>query len=103
MTWRPILNLKPSAERFKQRMNIKIITGLIVKALLKGKTNFSFELIYSYGLVSGISSLNMFLLRRPKSLLLARLSKSLVLKPFILKWFCFHQEICFTIFNKWSM
>ena len=42
MTWRPSENLKPSAERFKQRKNIKMITELIVKALLKGKTNFSF-------------------------------------------------------------
>ena len=89
MTWRPSENLKPSAERFKQRMNIKMITELIVKALLKGKTNFSFELIYNHGLVSGISSLNLLLLRRPESLLLARLSKSLVLRTFYFKMVLF--------------
>ena len=74
------MNLKPSAERFEQRTKVKIITGRIIKALLKSKINYVLELIYNYGVVSGISSLNMFLLRRPKSLLLAGPARALFLE-----------------------
>ena len=84
--WRegPVLNLKPSEEKFEERMTIKIIIERIIKALLKSKVIYSFELIYSHGLVSRITSLSMFSLIRPESLLLAGLAKSLVLKK------CFH-------------
>ena len=85
----PVLNLKPSAEKFEERMIIKMIVERIIKELLKSKIIYSFELIYSPGLVPGITSLSMFVLMRPESLLSAGLAKSLVLK----KCFCFHQEI----------
>ena len=80
MTWSPVLNLKPNAEKFEERMTVKMIFERIIKALLKSKTIYSFELIYSHGLASEITSLSMFLLMRPEGLLLARLAKSLVLK-----------------------
>ena len=64
---------------FEQRMTGKMIIERI-KALLKSKIMHSFELIDSHGLVPGITSLNMFLLKRPESLLLAGLAKSLVFK-----------------------
>ena len=80
----PVLNLKPSEEKFEERMTIKIMTERIIKALLKSKISYSFKLIYSHGLVSRITSLSMFLLIRPESLLLAGLAKSLVLIK------CFH-------------
>ena len=95
MTWSPVLNLKPKVEKFEGKMTFKMIIGLIAKALLKSNI-YSFELIFSHGLVSGITSLSMFLLMRPESLLLAGLAKSLVLK----KCFCFYQEICFSFFTN---
>ena len=67
-------------------MKVKIITEHIMKALLKSKIIYSSELIYNHGLVSGFTSLSIFLQRRPEYLLLAGLG-SLVLK----KCFCFHQ------------
>ena len=85
--WGPVLNSKPSAERLEQRMKVKMITERFTNALLKSKIIYSFELIYSHGLVSGITGLGMFLLRRPESLLLARLAKSLVLKK------CFFEYV----------
>ena len=69
-----------------------MINERVIKALLKGKIIYSFKLIYSHFLVSGITSLSMLLLIKPKNLLLAGLAKSLILK----KCFCFYQEICFS-------
>ena len=92
MAWSSFMNLKPSVEKFEQRMKLKIIIKHIIKALLKSKIIYSFELIYSHGLVPGITSLSMFWLRRPESLLLVGLAKSLILK----KSFCFYQETCFS-------
>ena len=63
------MNLKPSEEKFEEGMAAKMINERIIKALLKSKIVYSFELIYSHGLVSGITCLNMFLLMRPKNLL----------------------------------
>ena len=77
-------------------MKVKMIIEGIVKALLKSKIIYSFELIYNHGLVFGITSWSVFLLRRPKSVLLAGLAKSLLLK----KCFCFHQDVCFSFFYK---
>ena len=37
MTWNPVLNLKPKAEKFEERVTVKIIIERIIKALLKGK------------------------------------------------------------------
>ena len=96
MAWSPVFNLKPSVEKVEERMTIKMITKNIIKELLKSKIIYSFELTYSHGLVSGITSLSMFLMMRPESLLLAGLTKSLVLK----KRFCFYQEVCFNLFYK---
>ena len=78
--WSPVLNLKPSAEKFEEGIAVKMINEHIIKALLKSKIIYSFELVYSHGLVSGITNLSMFLLMKPKNLLLAGLAKSLVLK-----------------------
>ena len=50
------MNSKPRAE-FEQRMKVKMIIESIIKTLLKSKIIHSFELIYSYDLVSGITSL----------------------------------------------
>ena len=33
----PVLNLKPKAEKFEERMTVKMVIGLIIKALLKSK------------------------------------------------------------------
>ena len=73
-------------------MKVKMIIEYIIKVLLKSKIIYSFELFYSHDLVSGITSLSMILLKRPASLLLVGLAKSLVLK----KCFCFYQGICFS-------
>ena len=74
MTWNPVLNLKPKAEKFEEIVTVKIIIERIIKALIyiygKGQNIYSFELIYSHGMVSGITSLSMFLMR-PESFLLA--------------------------------
>ena len=91
MTRSRVLNLKPSAEMFEQRKKFKTIFQHIIKALLKSKIIYSFELIYRHGLVSGITSLRMFLPRRAESRLLAGLAKPFVLK----KCFCFYQEMYF--------
>ena len=48
---------------FEQRM----IIIRIIKVFLKRKLIYSFKLIYSRGLVSGITSLSMFLLTRSKA------------------------------------
>ena len=80
-------------------MKVKMIIEHIMKALLKSELIYSPELIYNHGLVFEITSLSMFLLRRPEYLLLAGLAKSLVLK----KRFCFHQDICFSFLYKWGM
>ena len=50
------------------------------KSIIEEQNIYSFELIYSHGLVSGITSLSMFLMMRPESLLLAWLGESLDLK-----------------------
>ena len=76
----PCFEFKLDPEKFEQRMKVKMTIERIIKALLKSKTVYSFELIYNHGLVSRITSLTMFLLKRPKSFLLAGLAKSLVLK-----------------------
>ena len=68
VAWSPVLNLKPKVEKFEERMTVKIIIKRIIKALLKSKLIYSFDLTYSHGLVSGITSLSMFLLTRPASL-----------------------------------
>ena len=76
-------------------MKVKLIIERIMKALLKSKIIYSFELIYNHGPVSGITSLSMFLLRRPDYLLLGGLDKSLVLKNafvFIRIYFSFLQK-----------
>ena len=57
----------------KVKMNIE---GIII-VLLKSKITYSFELIYSHGLVPEITSLSMCLLTRPESLFLAELAKFL--------------------------
>ena len=62
----------------------------IMKALLRSKIIYGFKLIYSHGLVSGITSLSMFLLMIPESLVLAGLAKC----------FCFYQVICFSFFTN---
>ena len=77
------MNFKPSAEKVEEGMAVKMINERIIKALLKSKIIYSFELIYSHGLVSGITSLSMFLLMKPRNLL-AGLAKSLVLKKMVL-------------------
>ena len=75
------LNVKLKTEKFEERVTVKIIIERIMKALLKGKIFVcGFELVYSHGLVSGITSLSMFLMMRPGSLVLAGLAKFLVLK-----------------------
>ena len=51
------MNLKRSAERFEQRMKVKMIIERIIKKLLNSKIIHSFELIYNHGLVCGITSL----------------------------------------------
>ena len=52
MTWSPDLTLKPRADRFEQKMTVKMIIERIIKALLKSKITDGFELIYSHGLLS---------------------------------------------------
>ena len=89
------MNLKPKVEKFEGKMTFKMIIGLIAKALLKSNI-YSFELIFSHGLVSGITSLSMFLLMRPESLLLAGLAK------------CFEKMLLFLsgnvlVFSQWRM
>ena len=37
MTWNPVLNFKPKAEKFEERVTVTIIIKRIIKALLKGK------------------------------------------------------------------
>ena len=61
------MKLKPRVEIFEQRMKVKMIIEHIIEALLKSKIVYSFELIYSHGLVSGINSLSMLLLREPQA------------------------------------
>ena len=52
-------------------MKVKMIIERITKELLNRKIINSFEIIYNHGLVSGITSLSVFLLRRPESLIFA--------------------------------
>ena len=99
MKWTPVLKLKSTAERFQRSMKVKMITKHIMKALLKSKLIYSLKLIYNHGLVFGITSLSMFLLRTPEYLLLTGLAKSLGLK----KCFRFHQDVCYSFLYKWGM
>ena len=46
------MTLKPRADRFEQKMTVKMIIERIIKALLKSKITDGFELIYSHGLLS---------------------------------------------------
>ena len=94
------MNLKPSAEKFEEGMAVKMINERLIKALLRSKIIYSFELlIYSHGLVSGITSFSMFLLMKPKNLLLAGLAKSLVLKKML---FVFIRKYVL-VFYQWGM
>ena len=67
MTLGPVVNSKPKAEKFEERITVKMITESIIKGSLKSKITYRFELIYSHGLVSEITSLSMFLMMRPES------------------------------------
>ena len=71
MTPDPVLNLKSKAEKFEERVTVKMIIKCIIKALSKNKIFNSFALIYNHGLVSGITSLSMILMMTPGSSLLA--------------------------------
>ena len=62
------------------KSGIKMIIERIIKALLKSKIIYNFELICSHGLVSGITMMSIFLLMRLDSVGLA---KSLVLNAFV--------------------
>ena len=66
------------------------------KSVIEKQNIYSFELIYSHGMVSGITSFSMLLLIKPECLLLDELAKSLDLK----KCFCFYQEICFSFLTN---
>ena len=48
MEWKPVLKLKPTAERFQRRTKVKMIIERIIKALLKNKLIYSSELIYNH-------------------------------------------------------
>ena len=78
------MDLKPSEEKIEQRLKVKMIIECNIKESLKSKIIYSFELIYSHVLVSRTTSLSMFLWRRPESVLLAGLAKSLILKKMLL-------------------
>ena len=72
MAWNPVLNLKAQVEKFEERVTVKIIIERIIKALLKSKIFIVSDLFAVMdGLVSDITSLSMFLIMRPESLLLA--------------------------------
>ena len=86
------MNSKPKAQKLEDRMTVKMIIERIIKILLKSKIIYSFELICSHHLVSGITSFSMILLMRPECLIVAGITKCLVLT----KCFCFYQEICFS-------
>ena len=58
---------------------------------MKSKIIYSFESIYGHGLVPEITSLSVFLIRRPESLLLTGRAKSLVLKK------------CFCLIRKYAL
>ena len=88
----PCFEFETERREFEEGMTLKLINERKIKAILKSRIIYSFELIYSHGLVSEITSLSIFLLMRPKNLVLAGLAKSLDLK----KYFCFYQEICFS-------
>ena len=90
----PSFELKPKVEKFEEKMTVKMIIDRIIEALLTSKIIYSFELIYSHGLVSGITSLSIFLLMRPKSLLVAGLAKFLVSK----KYFVFIRKYVLAFF-----
>ena len=62
------MNFKLSAEKVEEEMAVKMINERIIKALLKSKIIYSFELIYSHDLVCRITSLRMFLLIKLKNL-----------------------------------
>ena len=85
MTWGPVLNLKSRAERFEQRMKVKVIIKRITDGLLKRKWIYSFEL----GTPGWV-----YFFRRELTTLLAGLTKLWFRK----KCFCFYQEICFSFF-----
>ena len=79
-------------------MKVKMIIERIRKALLKSQINYSFELIYSHGVVSG-TSLSLFLVGVPEYLFLVRLAKYLVLKKcfdfvgiYVLKYYYGHTS-----------
>ena len=40
--WNTVLNLKPSVEKFEEKMTVKMITERIIKALLKSKIIYIF-------------------------------------------------------------
>ena len=86
------MNSKPKSQKLEDRMTVKMIIERIIKILLKSKIIYSFELICSHHLVSGITSFSMFLLMRPECLIVAGITKCLVLT----KCFCFYQETCFS-------
>ena len=66
------MNLKAQVEKFEERVTVKIIIERIIKALLKSKIFIVSDLFAVMdGLVSEITSLSMFLIMRPESLLLA--------------------------------
>ena len=91
--------LKPSTERFEQRMNVRIIVERIIKGLLKNKIIHSSELIYYHSQHYSNTSLTMFLMRRPESFLLTGPAKALVLKKMLL--FSSGNMFCFVY--KWGV
>ena len=88
MTWRPVSNLKASAEGFEKTMKVKMIMERIMKAFLKSKIIYSFQLIYNHGLVSGVTSLSVF----NEEILKPSFSWASQIFGFE-KCFCFHQDV----------
>ena len=70
-------------------MKIETIIKRFIKILFKNEWIYSFELIHSYGLVSGITNLSMLLLNRHKVFFYLD-------HPSFLFYFWIYQEVVFS-------
>ena len=63
--------LKPKVKKFEERVTVKMIIEHDHKSIIEEQNIYNFELIYSHGLVSGITSFSMFSMMSLETLLLA--------------------------------
>ena len=99
MTWNPVLNLKPKAEKFEERVTVKIIIEHITKALFiyiysKGKKYLYFRTNLQSWTGAWCHRFDYVFNDKTRKHSFSPTSQIFGFEKMLL--YCFYQEICFT-------